>query len=186
MTPSQIPNAITIVRMVVAFPLLWLLLTDRFQPAFWLAILAGASDAVDGWLAKRYSWQSVVGGILDPIADKLLLSVCFVGLWWGGHLPTWLMLIVLLRDLVVGLGAAAWWRLYGSIDPSPTGISKLTTLLQLLLVAMVLGHLAGLDIAPGLVRPLLLACAGVTLVSGVDYVLVYSRRAMRSTKRGKR
>lgn len=184
MTPSQIPNAITIARMVVAFPLLWLLMTDRFQLAFWLALIAGASDAVDGYLAKRYHWQSVLGGILDPIADKLLLSVCFVGLWWGGHLPTWLMLVVLLRDWVVGIGAFAWWRVNGSIDPSPTGISKLTTLVQLLLVAMVLAHLAGLDIAPALVRPLMLGCAGMTLVSGVDYVVVYSRRAMRA-RRGK-
>ena len=75
MTPSQIPNAITVVRMVVAFPLLWLLVQERFSGAFLLALIAGASDAVDGYLAKRYSWQSVLGGILDPIADKLLLTV---------------------------------------------------------------------------------------------------------------
>jgi len=184
MTPSQIPNAITIARMVVAFPLLYLLLTERFQPALWLAVIAGASDAIDGYLAKRYAWQSVLGGILDPIADKLLLSVCFVGLWWGGHLPTWLVSIVLLRDLVVGVGAIAWWRVNGSILPAPTGVSKLTTLLQLVLVAIVMAHLAGLDIAPALMQPLLLACAGVTLASGLDYVVAYSLRALRA-RRGK-
>jgi cardiolipin synthase (CMP-forming) len=185
MTPSQIPNAITVARMVVAFPLLWLLLENRFPEALWVALVAGASDAVDGYLAKRYSWQSVLGGILDPIADKLLLTVCFLGLWWGGHLPAWLFAVVLARDVVIGMGTLAWWRVNGSIKPAPTGISKLTTLVQLLLVAMVMAHLAGLDIPPAWVQPLMLVCAGVTVVSGIDYVMVYSLRAVRA-RRGKR
>jgi cardiolipin synthase len=185
MTPAHIPNAITVARMVVALPLLWLLMEERFRQALWLALAAGASDLADGYLAKRYGWQSVLGGILDPIADKLLLSVCFFGLWWSGHLPTWLVAIVLARDLVIGAGAFAWWRLNGTIQPAPTGISKLTTLMQLVLVAMVMAHLAGLDIAPGWVQPLMLATAGVTLVSGLDYVLVYGLRAWRANK-GKR
>lgn len=183
MTPSQLPNAITIARMVVAFPLLWLLVEERFPQALGLAVVAGASDAVDGYLAKRYSWQSVLGGILDPIADKLLLTVCFLGLWWNGHLPTWLFAVVLTRDLVIGIGAFAWWRVTGSIKPSPTGISKLTTLVQLVLVVMVMAHLAGLDIAPGWMQPLMLVSAGVTVVSGVDYVVVYSLRALRVRRR---
>ena len=185
MTPAQIPNAITIARMVMALPLLWLLAEERFTQALWLALVAGASDALDGFLAKRYGWQSVLGGILDPIADKLLLSVCFFGLWWSAHLPTWLVAIVLVRDLVIVAGAFAWWRLTGSIKAAPTGISKLTTLMQLVLVAMVLAHLAGLDIAPGWVQPLMLATAGVTLVSGLDYVLVYGKRAWRAKRGGR-
>lgn len=185
MTPSQIPNAITVARMVVAFPLLWLLVEQRFSQAFWVALVAGASDAVDGYLAKRYSWQSVLGGILDPIADKLLLTVCFLGLWWGGHLPAWLVALVLARDMVIGIGTIAWWRINGSIKPSPTGISKLTTLIQLMLVALVMANLAGLDIPPGWMQPLLLVCAGLTVVSGIDYVVVYSLRALRAP-RGKR
>ena len=185
MTASQIPNAITVVRMVVAFPLLWLLVQERFSGAFLLALVAGASDAVDGYLAKRYSWQSVLGGILDPIADKLLLTVCFLGLWLGGHVPAWLFAVVLARDVVIGIGAFAWWRVTGSIKPSPTGISKMTTLIQLILVAMVMAQLAGLDVPSGWVQPLLLVCAGLTVVSGVDYVVVYSLRALRA-RRGKR
>lgn len=185
MTPAQIPNAITIARMVMALPLLWLLAEERFTHALWLALVAGASDVVDGFLAKRYGWQSVLGGILDPIADKLLLSVCFFGLWWSGHLPSWLVAIVLVRDLVIVVGAFAWWRLSGSITPAPTGISKLTTLMQLVLVAMVMAHLAGLDIAPDWVQPLMLGTAGVTLVSGLDYVLVYGTRAWRAKRGGR-
>ena len=126
-------------------PLLWLLMHEHYAQAFWLALVAGASDALDGFLAKRFGWQSVLGGILDPIADKLLLSVCFFGLWWSGHLPTWLVALVLGRDLVILLGAFAWWRLLGSFKPAPSGISKCTTLTQLVLV----GAGAG---APGRLR----------------------------------
>lgn len=184
MKRSQIPNAITIARMVVALPLLWLLAHELFREALALALLAGASDVVDGFLAKRYGWQSVLGGILDPIADKLLLSVCFFGLWWSEHLPTWLVATILLRDLTVGLGAFAWWRWSGSIRPAPTGISKVTTLSQLVLVALVLAQLSGFDFAPNWLGPLMLATAAVTVVSGLDYVVVYCLRAWRG-QRGK-
>ena len=184
MKPAQIPNAITIARMVVALPLLWLLAQEQFEQALVLALVAGASDVLDGFLAKRFGWQSVLGGILDPIADKLLLSVCFFGLWWSEHLPTWLVATILLRDLTVGLGAFAWWRWSGSIKPAPTGISKVTTLSQLVLVALMLAHLSGLDLAPHWLEPLMLATAAVTVVSGLDYVIVYSLRAWRG-QRGK-
>ena len=82
MTPSQWPNAITIARMVMALPLLWLLMNAQFRPALALAVVAGLSDALDGFLARRNGWQTELGGLLDPLADKLLLSTCFFGLWW--------------------------------------------------------------------------------------------------------
>lgn len=179
MTPSQIPNAITIARMVMALPLLWLLMDGSYAAAFWLALVAGGSDAVDGLIAKRFGWQSVLGGILDPIADKLLLSVCFFGLWWSGNLPGWLVLIVLARDLVILLGAFAWWRLIGSIKPAPSNISKVTTLLQIILIALILAHLAGAELIQSWVPPLMLATAAATIASGSDYVVRYGLRALR-------
>ena len=107
MIPRWLPNAITIARMVAALPLLALLVSGRYPQAFWLAVIAGSTDALDGWLAKRYQCRSVIGGILDPVADKLLLSVCFYGLWWVGELPGWLTAVVLGRDLVILAGAFA-------------------------------------------------------------------------------
>ena len=148
MNRAQLPNAITILRMVLALPLLWLLATSQYRAALALALLAGATDLLDGFLAKRFGWQSVLGGILDPIADKLLLSVCFLGLWSSQQLPTWLVAVVIGRDFVVGLGALAFWRVTGSLQPAPTGMSKAATLSQLVLVALV--PTAG---SPGLQRP---------------------------------
>jgi cardiolipin synthase len=182
MTLAWIPNAITVARMVMALPLLWLLMNAHYPQALWLALFAGATDALDGFIAKRYGWRSVLGGILDPIADKLLLGVCLFGLWWSQNLPTWLVAVVLLRDLVVLLGALAWWRLNGSLEPAPSGISKVTTLTQIVLVALVLAHLAGFDLAQAWVPPLVLATAAITLISGGDYVLRYGLRAWRLSR----
>lgn len=172
-----LPNAITLARVLASLPLLWLLVHEQYLPAFWLAVLAGASDALDGIIAKSFGWQSVLGGILDPIADKLLISVCYFGLWWTGQLPPWLVAVVLGRDVVILLGAFAWWRLFGAFTPEPSGISKVTTLTQLLLVGLWLGHLAGFDPVTHWLPPLMLATAGITVVSGVDYVLRYGVRA---------
>ncbi len=182
MIPRWLPNAITITRMVMALPLFWLLKNARYPEAFWLALLAGSTDALDGQLAKRFDCRTVLGGVLDPIADKLLLSVCFFGLWWSGNLPTWLVAVVLCRDLVILLGAYIWWRLEGNFIPAPSLISKATTLLQMVLVALVLARLAGFDFAHAWVPPLMLATAVVTLVSGADYVLRYGLRAWRNRR----
>ena len=179
MTQRWIPNAITIARLVMVPPLLWLLIEGYFPQAFWLAMAAGVSDAMDGLIAKRFGWRSTLGGILDPIADKLLMSACFVGLWWGGNLPAWLVALVMLRDLVILVGAYFWWRLVGVFEPAPSGISKMTTLVQIALIVLVLAHLAGTDLAWGWVPPLVLATAAMTLVSGLDYVVRYGLRAWR-------
>jgi cardiolipin synthase len=72
---------------VASLPLFWLLEERMYVAAFWLAIAAGLSDAADGIIAKRFGWQSVLGGVLDPIADKLLLTSGFLGLWWSLELP---------------------------------------------------------------------------------------------------
>ena len=181
---SWLPNAITLARVLASLPLLWLLMRGEYVPAFWLALVAGASDAVDGILAKSMGWQSVLGGILDPIADKLLLGVCVFGLWWGLYLPTWLVAVVLGRDLVILAGAWAWWQFKGRFTPEPSAISKSTTLVQLLLVGLLLAHLAGYELAPDWIQPLMLATAFITLASGLDYVLRYGTRAWR--ERGKR
>jgi cardiolipin synthase len=187
MSLRWLPNAITIVRMVLALPLLWALVAGHFALAFWLAVVAGTSDAVDGWLAKRFRWDSPSGGLLDPLADKLLLGACFFGLWWSQRLPTWLVALVLARDAVILVGALAWWRTLGPFDAAPTRLSKLNTVLQVVLVVAVLADAAFTgSLPPGAGRAgplplvwlqaLLLACAALTLASGVDYVVRYGSR----------
>jgi cardiolipin synthase len=184
MTWRWIPNAITLARVLASLPLFWLLEQRQYAPALWLAVVAGASDAFDGIIAKRFNWQTLLGGVLDPIADKLLLNACFLGLWWSAQLPAWLVALVLGRDLVILAGAFAWWRLIGAFSPEPSGISKATTFVQLLLVTMVLARAAGHPVAADWIPPVAFATALVTLVSGLDYVVRYGSRAWRRLGKG--
>src|SRR5690606_30210350 len=116
---KHLPNAITGLRLAMAPVLLWLLWAGFYREALWVALVAGASDAVDGLLAKRFGWQSRLGSLLDPVADKALLGCAFVGLWLAGALPTWLVALVVARDLVILGGAMVWWRVAGPYDGEP-------------------------------------------------------------------
>jgi len=176
---SWLPNAITITRMVVTVPLLWLLATNNFLPAFWLALVAGFSDGVDGYLARRYQWSSALGGVLDPIADKLFISVCYIGLWWSGHLPGWLVALVFGRDVVIVVGGLFWWRLSGAFEAAPSQLSKFNTVVQVGLVACVLADLAVQPLPANFMTAMMLVTAVLTASSGVDYVVRYGLRAKR-------
>lgn len=182
---NWLPNAITIARVALTGPLLWLLATNDYLPAFWVALVAGLSDGVDGYLARRHNWSSALGGVLDPIADKLFVSVCYIGLWWSGHFPGWLVALVFVRDIVIVVGGCAWWRLSGSFEAAPSWLGKCSTALQITLVACVLADLAVHPLPGVLLYALTLATALLTLVSGLDYVVRYGQRA-RNTLGSKR
>ena len=100
MKPSDIPNLITVFRFLLVPPLVWLLLNDRFGAALVVFGVAGFSDGLDGFLAKRFHWTSRIGALLDPLADKLLLIASFVTLGWLGWIPVWLVVLVCLRDVL--------------------------------------------------------------------------------------
>jgi cardiolipin synthase len=175
-----LPNAITIARMVAALPLLWLMLRRDFAAAFWLALFAGVSDALDGTLAKRFDWRTRSGALLDPLADKLLLCASFFGLWLGGALPGWIVALVFGRDGALLAGSLTWWRKIGAFVPEPSLLGKFTTFAQIVFVAAVLLQWGGIGALPAAVWPVLIAVVALaTLVSGLDYVLRYGVRAFR-------
>lgn len=178
----QLPNAITVARMLAVLPLVWLLRSGFYRDAALLVLLAGASDAIDGWLAKRYGWQSRLGALLDPVADKLLLDACFLGLWGAGHLPTWLAALVVGRDVVILLGATAYHWLVQPLAARPSLLSKATTLAQVLLVLLLLVHLAWWPLPSGLHAFGIGVVAALTTASGADYVLRWSIKARRARR----
>jgi cardiolipin synthase len=165
--------------MLLVAPAVWALTTSRYALALALVTVAGLSDGLDGYLAKRYDWRSRLGGLLDPLADKLLLVSLFVTLAWIGLVPIWLAAVVLGRDVVIVSGGIAYSLVIGPVQPEPSRASKLNTLAQLLLLFVVLlaqllpaGALAALITALG-------AFVFVTsIVSGVDYVIRWSGRAV--------
>jgi cardiolipin synthase len=179
-TLAWLPNAITLARMALAAPLAWLILAERWQDALVVAVAAGLSDALDGLLAKRCGWQSRLGGLLDPIADKLVLSAGFVGLTVVGAVPPWLLALVIGRDLVIVAGAAAYHTLVAPLEARPSRLSKATTALQITLVPVLLvDRVAGSALPAGALAALLWATAAATLASGIHYVVAWSLKTRR-------
>ncbi|MGH8040853.1 MAG: CDP-alcohol phosphatidyltransferase family protein [Rudaea sp.] len=187
MTPAittnwrHLPNALTGLRMLLVVPLVWLIRDARYDVALAVAAIAGLTDALDGFLAKRCGWQSWLGGVLDPVADKLMLMACFVTLGMVGAHPAWLTWLVVGRDTVIVVGAVAWHNLIGRLDAQPTRISKLTTCIQIAYVLMQLLHLSSRWQFPSwLVQGAIGVTAVCTLTSGLQYVIVWSGKALRS------
>lgn len=185
MNLRQLPNALTVLRMLAVAPLVWLLDQGRHDAALWVVFGAGVSDALDGFLAKQFGWQSRLGGLLDPLADKLLLDACFLGLWAGGSLPGWLAALVVGRDVVILAGAAAWHWLIRPLTATPSLLSKATTLAQVLLVLAWLLHLAHGWLEPAVLDLGVGAVAALTALSGLDYVLRWSLMARREGRAGR-
>jgi cardiolipin synthase (CMP-forming) len=177
MQARDIPNVITVGRILLVAPTAWALLRHEYPLALLLFCVAGASDALDGWLAKRFDWGSRLGALLDPLADKALLIASYAALTWTGLLPAWLFALVLLRDVVIVAGAAVYHLHIARLDAQPTRISKLNTLFQILLVVAVIVQQATGWGEPQWIVPLLAAVTLTTLWSGIDYVITWSQRA---------
>jgi cardiolipin synthase len=179
-----LPNAITALRMALTVPLAWLILEEQHAWALLVGVVAGFSDGVDGFLAKRYGWQSQLGGLLDPVADKLMLTAGFVCLAVIGAMPWWMVALVLARDVIIVAGAVAYHNLVGPLQAAPSTISKLTTLAQILLVLSVLvDDLPEVALAPWYLTGMLWLTAAATVLSGVHYVVVWSVRARAALRR---
>jgi cardiolipin synthase (CMP-forming) len=183
MKSAWIPNALTLLRILLVPPLVFAILAGAWPLALGLVAVAGLSDALDGWLARRYGWQSRLGGLLDPLADKLLLSAIYFAFWWGGHLPAWLFYVIAGRDLVILAGALAWHWLIRPLEPAPSLLGKLTTAMQVGFALALLLHLAGAGLPAAWLPQFLLFTAMFTLVSGVDYVLRWSLMAFGARRR---
>ncbi len=173
-----LPNIITALRIVLVLPLSWALGNGNWKSAFVLAVIAGLSDLLDGWLARRFNWHSEIGRKLDPLADKLLVLSCYGGLALVEALPIWLALIVIGRDLIIVVGAVIYHNRVASLHAEPSILGKLTTFLQLFFIAALLMHLAKLFSLPEILLNVSeLTVAFLTLWSGIDYVRVWSRKA---------
>ncbi len=152
-------------------PIVVVLLSDRlYEWALVVFVIAGITDGVDGYIAKQFDAQSKLGAMLDPMADKLLLVSTYIMLALANHIPFWLVVLVIFRDVVI---VGGYWMLVAlgdEIEVQPSWASKLNTLLQILLVVTVLVNLAGWVDFNLLVQILIYSVCATTLVSGVAYV----------------
>ena len=175
----HLPNLLSGLRMLLVVPLAWLIRDAHYDGALLVAACAGASDALDGYLAKRYGWQSWLGGVLDPIADKLMLIACFVSLGMVGAHPDWLTWLVVGRDVVIVAGAVTYHYLIGRLSAQPTPLSKFTTCVQITYVLVQLLHLTSWFDLPAFTATLMWGTVIFTIISGLQYVFVWSLKARR-------
>ena len=174
---KNIPNIITLARILLVPLLIVLLLRGNYAGALWVFLAAGISDALDGFIAKRFNLCTRLGSLLDPLADKILLLSSVIVLARAGHLPVWLALTVIIRDVIIVGGAGAYYFRSGRLEMEPSVPSKLNTFVQICLIFLLIAQLAGLAQVSGLL-PLLFGLTFVTaLVSGAHYVVVWGRKA---------
>lgn len=173
----HLPNAITLARIGACVPLAWLIVDGQERAALWLAVVVGASDVLDGFLARSFGWQSRLGGLLDPIADKLFMVCAFVALGWVGALPVWLIVLVMVRDAVIVAGAVAYNRFVEPVPAEPSLAGKACTMAQVLLVLAVLAARAGVPLPDVGITVLIVLVAALAVLSGGHYVWAWSNRA---------
>ena len=171
------PNIVTAIRILLVAPIAVTLVNHQLAITIVLFGFAALSDAADGFLAKRCGWQSELGAVLDPAADKLLLVTVFVTLAYLKLMPLWLMAAAVTRDAVIVLGALLYRYWIGPLRVRPSFVSKFNTLCQAAYIMAVVGR-EQLSVPPSWVVVLLGALVFVTvIVSGIDYVLIYARQA---------
>jgi cardiolipin synthase (CMP-forming) len=183
----HLPNALCVLRILLAIPVAWLLSQGEYAATLWVFAFAAVTDALDGFLAKRFGWESELGKALDPLADKILLVTSFITLTIVSHVPLWLAIVVVVRDVIIGFGAVIYHFVFGPVNGRPTVISKLNTLFQIGYVIVVVGAQAAQQSLPVIIIVLTTLVLVTTIASGIDYVATYIQRAIEvSQKRTQR
>ena len=175
---NYLPNALTTLRLLLALPLGMLILRHEYQLALWVGLIAGITDALDGFAARRLNYFSPIGAALDPIADKLLILVTFICLANVALIDWALAVIVISRDLVI-VGGALCYRLFiGSFDFGARPLSKINMVVQIFFCLLVLTS----QLLPALPEELIFITTGavfiIAIISGLDYIIAWTKKAL--------
>ena len=172
----NLPNFITLLRIAATPVAVWLIVENHLIWAFWVFIVAGISDGVDGFIAKRFNMETELGKYLDPIADKVLLVSVYVTLGIEGILPNWVVILVVFRDVFIVGGALLFETMTHSLTMQPLMVSKINTVLQITLATTVMASVGyGIALA-GVLDILMVLTAMATILSGVTYAVVWVKR----------
>lgn len=170
-----VPNLICLARLIAAPVIIWLILTDSMTMAFIIFVVAGVSDAVDGFLARYLHATTDLGRILDPVADKVLLVSVYLTLGIQSHLPVWLIILVVSRDVFI-VGAVLISYTFGQpVKIRPLIVSKLNTTAQISLAALIIGDV-GLDlVSDAVITGMIYITATTTVLSGASYLVRWTK-----------
>lgn len=180
----NIPNLITVGRIVLVPIVVWLIVNGNYLMAFWLFLAAGISDAVDGFIAKQFNQQTTLGAYLDPLADKALLVSIYVSLGFKGEMPLWLVILVVSRDILIVAAVILSWMLDMAVSMKPHMVSKINTTFQIALAATILGGL-GFELEFENSRRLGLASVAIlTMVSLMVYLIAWLQHMAQNGAKG--
>lgn len=176
----NLPNLISLGRLLLVPVAIWLIIGDRYGIAFWILVAAGASDALDGFIAKRFDRRTRLGALLDPVADKAMLVSVYITLGVMHQLLTWLVILVVFRDVMIVGGFLLIQAITVPKQYDPLYISKINTGVQIVFVGFVLARL-GLGAEAGWPDLILsLVVAATTILSGLSYLVRWARILGRS------
>jgi cardiolipin synthase len=183
---KYIPNILSVFRILLVIPTVEFLWQHEYGKALAVFFIAGISDGLDGFLARRFGWVTRLGSFLDPMGDKLLMTASYFTLGLMEHLPVWLVVLVIGRDLLIVFGALAYRLLVKEITMQHLLISKINTGAQILLVILIIFHLSDYPFASHVstqvISALIYLVAFTTLASGLAYVVIWSTRAHKEIK----
>lgn len=174
----HLPNLITALRFVLIPVLALLLVEQRYVPAFAVFVVSAISDFADGYLARRWGVRTRFGAIADPLADKLTMLTVTLVLAAQALVPLWLAAAIVMRDLVIVAGAVAFHFLVGRVEMAPTWLSKLNTVLEFGVLSALLADAAQAIEVTAWLPPLFVFVTATIVGSGVQYVWVWSRKAL--------
>lgn len=165
----------------MVIPIAFCLWSQNYLTALILFLIGGLSDGLDGFLARRYHWQTALGVILDPMGDKLMMLAAYLLLGWHNLLPWWLVALVIFRDLIIVLGTLLYRKFVGEAKLKPLFISKLNTTVQILLVLLVMLSQV-INLHPLIIDGFVWLVTATTLLSGYAYINEWGRRAWHTLK----
>lgn len=174
---KYLPNLLTLLRIILLFPYVWSLQNGYYVTTLAMFVLAGLSDSLDGWLARHYRCTSQFGALVDPIADKLLLLVSLFMVHQLALIPTWLLGLLVARDMIIVLGALAvfiWFR--SKLYFKPIWLSKVNTFLQIGLIFLLLLKLVVTYQAPVWIGGLMYGTALIAIISCLQYMSLWTKR----------
>ena len=179
---TQLPNIITSIRLLLLIPLSHYLIAENYQTALIIFFIAGTSDALDGFLAKRYDWVSRFGSILDPIADKALLVITMAILTFNQKISLLLFSCVAIRDIYIFAGAYFYYKQIGPFNMQPSLISKFNTFAQILMVTLILVSLGYMKVPEPIIPVLVILVYLTVITSTLHYSFVWGRKYLNERK----
>jgi cardiolipin synthase len=179
---TTLPNLITFGRLALLPVVAYALAVRAYSVALAVFLAVALSDALDGYIARRFAMTSRLGAALDPVADKLNMLVTTLMLAWQGLLPLWLAAAIVARDIVIVAGALAYRALLGPLKIAPTQLSKFNTVVEFALLLVVMAGAAGWIDVDGWIGVLFALTGATVAASGVQYVWLWGRRALRKAR----